>query len=122
MTAKIRDITSGTVHTSGATTATVATWTVPSGHSVRAKAIVVAREANGDSLSGERQATFLDLSGTLSLAGSVDTTLPLVGTAGLLTAALTLDASANTIRVRATGVAVKEIDWWAWLETYAYQP
>ncbi len=69
--------------------------------------------AQGVSISAS--ATFTIVSGTVALVGSQTSLLAAQGSAGLLTSVLTLDASSNVIRLRATGI-VGTIIWTGWLE------
>lgn len=114
----------GTVQTTDAvTTTTVATFTVPTGSSVRCRIIVVGRSAANVSISREVAISASDASGTLLQDGTTDVTLPINGNATLAaTATITADCSGNTVRVRVTGLVATTINWYAWVEAFVFVP
>lgn len=117
-------VATGTVQTTdAATTTTVATFTVPTGTSIRARAIVIGRSAANVSISREIAMTAADVAGTLAQDGTTDVTLPINGNATLAaTATITMDVSGNTIRVRVTGLIATTINWYARVDVFIYAP
>jgi hypothetical protein len=107
----------GPVQTTNATTTTVITWD-PAAHlpainncivSVTGK--VVGKSSVNAGVSIEAQATFSIIAGTVTLLGSQTSTLAAQGSAALTASTITIDASANIIRIRVTGIAATTINW-----------
>lgn len=113
MAQRIIDTVTGVVSTTdAATTATVASFTIPSGSAFFAKAAVIGRNTStGDMTRAELTHQGKNVAGTLSLVGSLGTPLVLGGDAGLATCTAIIDSSGTSIRVRVSGVALTTIEW-----------
>jgi hypothetical protein len=113
--AYVSDLKAGDAQTIGATTVTVcASDVIPDSSTVTLEVSLQGREATSGDIAST---TFLmrarRVAGTLSLVG-VETVLvsfALGSDAAINTATAVIDVSANTLRVRATGVAATVIDW-----------
>jgi hypothetical protein len=101
--------------TSGATTVTVcASSVIPDNSIAQVEVLIRGRETTtGELASSKFILQAKRVSGILSLVGSQADLQPftLGSDAALLSASATLDISANTLRVRATGVTGKDISW-----------
>lgn len=109
----------GEAQTAGAVAVTVASALVPTGCGVRAVAHCVGREiATGATHVSGRVAAAKDVAGALSAVGAVADLVAPIADAALATAAVTIDISGNTVRLRATGVLATNIEWFGELTLY----
>ena len=109
------------VQSSGAATVVLASVPIVNGCSYQLQARAVGRDAAGLSVSAFRTGTAKRVSGTTSLVG-VDATVPLVLDAALTGAVVTLVANGNTVELQATGIVLKNIDWWGIIEGLEFAP
>lgn len=108
---RIFDVKRDVVQTTNATTATLASFTVPTDAGVAMEVTCIAKTAAGDVAKFVKSALAKDIAGTLTLEGTVLSVIADILSTALLTATLTMDVSGTTARLRATGVAATNIDW-----------
>jgi hypothetical protein len=75
----------------------------------------------GDVATRVVNATFKRVSGTLAIVGALQGITALVADAALAAVVADIDSTGNVIRVRATGVAGQEIDWFASMKLTMYR-
>jgi hypothetical protein len=97
------------------------TFVAFNGAGLHVEGVLVGRDTNnGDVVTVRASRAFNRISGNLSGLGNaaVNIVAP-QGSAALTTAAVTIDASSNSIRLRVTGVAGKTIEWTGFLELFS---
>lgn len=100
-----------TTQTTGATAATLISYTPPDGTLTRVRVVVLADvAAGGTSAWYARTAVFRRAGASVTLVGGVASEVT-IEDAGATTWDTTLDASGSTIRLRVTGAALTTIDW-----------
>lgn len=132
MTQRLDHIVKGNVQTTDATATTVVSYDLSDAAaspteaawnncSVTVRCVISGRQSS-NIVAGEMQASFERTSGTLAAVGVAGGTGTLSKSAALVTAAVTIDASGNLIRVRVAGVAATTIDWSATLYLSLNEP
>lgn len=107
------------VSTSGLTTSTVTSYTVPNGSSVYMEATIIGRDTTtGDTVVVKLGAGAKRVAGTTALVGAVQNILPAQASATLAAVVLTIDVSTPDVRVRATGISLLTIEWQADLKIW----
>lgn len=118
---ELRHQVEGTVQTTDATVTTVTSYTMPDNCVGFFRVRMIGRRAsNGDSAGYDSGATFKrHAAGGATLIAAVTTYAAMENDAAW---GITVDASVNDVRVRATGVAAVTIEWLATMDIVLYQP
>ena len=94
------------------TVATNASAVIPTGAGGHVEVTATGRNtATGASFSMKVIRSFKNVSGTLSLNGTIGVIAAATGDAGLLTALVDVTSSGTTVQPRVTGIAVTSIEW-----------
>jgi len=114
----------GSGQTAPAATVVLATFTVPTGHSVSIRCDAVARILGGanDGLTtrARRDVVARDIGGVLTV--EAQNAIARLGNPALILVDIAHVAVGNTLELRATGIAVETIDWMSWQDMIVFEP
>lgn len=117
MVSQLIDRIQGSAQTVGIQTVTIATYTLPSSVAVMCTAKVVGKDTTTfDGVIAQVMGAANKAAGGAALVGTVQNLVTAQISAALSGAVVTMDVSGNDVRVRATGVLNKTVDWYANLE------
>lgn len=93
------------------TVSAATSYVVPSGASGYVEVTAVLKDASQNTASVKVSRSFKNVSGVLSLVGTLSSLLAINGDAGLVTAVLGLTTSGTTVQPQVTGIAATSIEW-----------
>lgn len=107
----------GQGQTTGSVAVTIMSYTVPDGSKVTADLVCVGVDAGDgtNGVGGRVNGVFSGSGGVASLIGAVGNLLPIQASLPLATSNCTMDVSGSALRVRASGVVGKTINWTCFL-------
>lgn len=105
------------ITTDGTTAVVLGTFVIPTGSAVSATLHIVGRDtANGNTVTAKQSTGVSNIAGVVALVGSIVSILPVNGDAAIVTSVVTFDVSGTSLRAKVTGVTLKNIEWWGYME------